>query len=106
MNSYQLDLGISCTAFSNPRLERTIQGIKRNHNEPERWMRTPLTRPCLKPIIRHLSPINYNVAATRATFGLAFAGFLRVGELTYKDSDRELGPAFGMWFLAKRSIRI
>ena len=106
IKSYQLDLGISCTAFSDPRLERTIQGIKRDHNEPERRMRTPLTRPCLKHIIHHLSPINYNDVATRAAFTLAFAGFLRVGEFTYKESDRELGPAFGKWFITKRSIRI
>ena len=36
LKSYQLDLGIECTVFSDPRLERTIQGIKRQHNEPER----------------------------------------------------------------------
>ena len=93
IKSYQLDLGISCTAFSDPRLARTIPGIKRDHNEPERRMRTPLTRPCLKLIIHHLSPINYNDTATRAAFTLALAGFLRVGEFTYKESDRDVRHA-------------
>jgi len=45
VKSYQLDLGIDCKAFSDPWLERTIQGIKRDHNDPERRTRTPLTRP-------------------------------------------------------------
>ena len=106
IKSYQLDLGISCTTFADHRLEHTIQGIKRDHNEPQRRMRTPLTRPCLKLIIQHLSPSNYNDAATRGAFTLAFTGFLRVGKFTYKESDRERGPAFGIWFIMKTSIRI
>ena len=69
-------------------------------------MQTPLTRPCLKLIIHHLSPINYNDAATRAVFTLAFAGFLSVGDFNYKESDRALSPAFGKWFITKRSITI
>jgi len=54
IKSYQLDLGIDCTAFGDPRLERTIQGIKRDYNEPERRLRTPLTQPYLLDILRHL----------------------------------------------------
>ena len=69
-------------------------------------MQTPLTRPCLKLIFQHLSPINYNNAATRAAFTLAYAGFLRVRKFTYKESNRELGLAFCKWFLTKRSMRI
>ena len=42
IKSYQLDLGIDTTAFSDARLKRTIQGIKRDHNEPERRIRSPL----------------------------------------------------------------
>jgi len=104
--SYQLNLGISCSAFSDPRLERTIQGIKRDHNKPERSMRSLLTRPCLKHIIHHLSPSDYNDVVTWAAFTLGCAGFRRVGEFTYKESDRELGHEFGKWFLTKKSIRV
>ena len=43
IKSYQLDLGIECIEFSDPRLERTIQGIKGDHQETERKRRTPLT---------------------------------------------------------------
>lgn len=35
LKSYHLDLGIEYIVFSDARLERTIQGIKRDHNEPE-----------------------------------------------------------------------
>jgi len=32
LKSYQVDLGIDSMAFADPRLERTPQGIKRDHN--------------------------------------------------------------------------
>jgi len=41
-----------------------------------------------------------------AAFSLAFAGFLRVGEFTYRETDRELGAFFSKWFLTKQHIRI
>ena len=106
IKSYQLDLGIDCSAFADPRLERTIQGIKRDHGEPDRRTRTPLTRPCLLRILHHLHHRNYDTISTRAAFTLAFAGFLRVGEFTYSEKDRELGASFASWFLTKGSIRI
>jgi len=82
IKSYQLDLAISCKAFSDTRLERTLHGIKRDYNEPERRIRTPLTRLCLLLFIRDLSPTNYDDVVIRAVFTLAFAGFLGIGEFT------------------------
>ena len=35
IKSYQIDLGIECAAFADPRLERMIQGIKCDDEEPE-----------------------------------------------------------------------
>ena len=106
VKSYQLDLGIDCKAFSDPRLERTIQGIKRDHNEPERRIRTPLTRPFLLSVLSPLTNNQYEDVVLHAAFTLAFAGFLRVGEFTYKESDRNLAEGFGKWFLTKSCIRI
>ena len=91
---YQLDLGIECSAFTDPRLERTIQGIKRDHNEPERRLRTPLTRPHLLSIISLLQGSHYDKIVLKAAFTLAFAGFLRVVEFTYKEADRQLGTSY------------
>jgi len=104
IKSYQLDLGINTTAFSDARLERTIQGIKRDHNEPERWIRSPLTRPYLLRLLSHLPQSNYDNIVLQAAFTLAFAGFLRVGEFTYHNADRQLGTSFSTWFITKRSI--
>ena len=106
IKSYQLDLGIECSEFTDPRLERTIQGIKRDHGEPHRRTRTPLTRPYLLQILSRLRVHNYENTVLQAAFTLAFAGFLRVGEFTYKGSDMEIGPAFAKWFLTKKSVRI
>jgi len=106
IKSYHLDLGIDHTAFSDLRLERTIHGIKRDHHEPERRIRTPLIRPHLLLILQHPSTINYNDIVTRAAFTLAFAGFLRVGEFTYTETDRQPEHLFPKWFLTKNSIGV
>ena len=106
LKSYHLDLGIKSAAFVDPRLERTLQGIKRDHNEPDRRERTPLTRPYLLLMLRTLGTTGYDEITTRAAFTLAFASFLRVGEFTYKPSDLEMGVAFQKWFLTKSSIRL
>lgn len=98
IKSYQLDLGIESSAFDHRRLERTIQGIKRNHNKPEKRDRTPLTRPFLCQILQTLDPTSYDDAVIRAAFTLAFAAFLRVGEFTYRKSDLATGPCFGTDF--------
>ena len=106
IKSYQLDLGIECAAFLQPRLERTIQGIKRDPCEPEQPIRTPLTRPFLLRILQYLSATDYGDIVLSAAFALAFAGFLRVGEFTYTQADRNLGRAFPKWFLSKSSIKM
>jgi len=94
VKSYQLDLGIDCKAFSDPRLERTIQGIKRDHNEPERRIRTPLTCPYLLKVLSALTGNYYEDVVIYTAFTLAFAGFLRVDEFTYKESDGALVQGF------------
>ena len=106
IKSYQLDLGIECTVFSDPRLERTLQGIKRDHNEPDRQDRTLLTRPYLLQILGVLGTENYEDVVIHAAFTLAFAAFLRVGEFTYRQIDIETGPLFRSWFLTKSSIQL
>jgi len=103
---YQLDLGIDYTAFLDPRLERTIQGIKRDHNEPTRRERTPFTRPYLLRLLLHLHPLTYDTLVLRAAFTLAFAGFLRVGEFTYREADRQLEASFWKWYITKRSLKV
>ena len=106
LRSYHVDLGLPVTAFQDERLERVIRGIKREHAEPDRRQRSPLTRDCLLRILRELRLPSYTNKTLRAAFTLAFAGFLRVGEFTYQAVDLELGPNFRNWFLTKSSIKI
>ena len=103
---YQLDLGIDSTAFSDPQLERTLQGIKRDYNEPARRTRTALTRPHLLNLLNHLRIHDYNDTVMRAASRLAVVGFLQTGEFTYRALDLQMGPAFPNWFLTKSSIRL
>jgi len=104
IESYQLDLGIECAAFAEPGLERTIQGIKRDHLKPERQIPTLLAWPLLLLMLRPLALSNFNNVATQAAFTLGFAAFLPVREFTYKQTDLTLGDAFPKWFLTKRSV--
>ena len=106
VRSYQLDLGIDCKAFADPGLERTIQEINCDHNEPECLIRTPLTPPYPLKVFSPLTANNYEDVVIHAKFKLAFAGFLRVGEFTYNESDRNLEQEFGEWFLTKSCIWI
>lgn len=80
-------------------------GIKRDYKEPERRTRTPLTRPFLLRILNCLPLTDYDDVVLKAAFTLAFAGFLRVGEFTYKQGDKELEPTFRNWFLTKGCIK-
>jgi len=84
---YQLDLGINCTAFSDPQLERTLQGIKCDDNKPARLTRTPLTRSHLLTLLNYLRIHDYNDTVMRVAFMLAFTGFFRIGEFTYRALD-------------------
>ena len=107
INSYQHDLGIECTAFADPRWERTLQGIKPDPNEPQVRERTRPTHPPLLVIMLHrLTLLDCHDVVLRATFSLTFAGFLRGGEFTYRRIDLDLGLAFCNSFLSKNSVRI
>ena len=110
LKSYHVDLGLpsGALAFQDERLERAIRRIMREHPEPDRRERTPLTWELLLRILgqHRLSHQTYNSLTLRAVFTLAFAGFLRVGEFTYHRTDLELGPQFRNWFLAKSCIRL
>jgi len=86
-------------------MECSIQGIKRDYKEPDCYTRTPLTRPFLLCILNCLALTDYDDVVLKAAFTLAFAGFLRVGEFTYKQADKELGPTFPNWFLTKGCIK-
>jgi len=106
IKSYHLDLGIESVTFSDPRLERTLHGIKRDHNEPDKRDRIPLTRPYLLRLLDQLGTETYEKAVTPMAFTLAFAAFLRVGEFAYRGTDDPMGVLFRKWFLTRNSVRV
>ena len=106
MESYQLDLGIEWTAFTELCLERTLQGIKRNHNERQRRDRTLLICRNLVLMLSTVGHTSYDDTVIRAAFTLAFATFLRVGKFTYKQVDLEFGGAFQNWCFTKSRINL
>lgn len=106
LKSHHIDLGFSINGYLDDRLERVTRGIKREHAEPGRRERSPLTRDLLLRILRQLRQPSYRNYTLKAAFTLAFAGFLRVGEFTYQQADLNLGPSFQKWFLTKSSISI
>lgn len=106
LRSCHVDLGLPIVAFQDDRLERVIRGIKRQFGEANRRERTPLTRDALVLILRCLQEPTYENITLRAAFTLAFAGFLRVGEFTYRAKDLDLGHNFRSWFLTKSSVTI
>jgi len=104
ISSSQLDLGIDCAAFSDARLERTIHLIKRDHNEPAHRTRSPLNPPHLPRLLSHLPQADYDSIVLQAAFTLAFAGFLCVGDFTYRDADKQLNSSFPMWCITKQIV--
>ena len=84
IKSYQLVLGSECTANTDPHLGRTLQGIKLDHNQPQRRDRTPLIHPNLVLMLSRLGHTSYDDTVIRAAFTLTFAAIHRVGEFTYK----------------------
>ncbi|KAH0603252.1 uncharacterized protein H6S33_008256 [Morchella sextelata] len=108
LKSWHIDLGADISGFGDSRLERLLDGIKREHSEPFRRDRTPLTRQYLLRILRVLNTgvDDYSTATLRAAITLAFAAFLRSGEITYTAQNLELGSAFRNYHVTKSSIRI
>ena len=101
--SYHLDQGIKPNAFSDPRHERTLQGIKRDYNKPERRNRTPLTGPYLLRLLSALRTDNHGQIVMRAAFTLAFAALLKVGEFTYRESNSPTAP-FSKDFTLQKTV--
>ena len=87
VRSLHVDLGYSTDSFHDVRLERIIRGIRRLCSEPDKRERKPITRDILPRLLRRLDTSALYGATMHAAFSLAFAGLLRIGEITWSDSD-------------------
>jgi len=76
------------------------------NSKPDRRRHRPLTRPYLLHILRHRPTTDYNTAVPYTAFALALAGFLSVGEFTYRETDWGLGESFSKWFLIKQHVGV
>ena len=72
-----------------PVLDRTIRGIKRVRGEGISRERKPITRDVLLKILGTFDVSTRQSATLNASFCLAFAAFLRIGECTWSSGDLE-----------------
>ncbi|SPO28309.1 uncharacterized protein UTRI_04706 [Ustilago trichophora] len=87
LKSIHVDLGLSTRAFADKQLERTVRGFKRLVGAPLPVAKLPITLPLLRQLVRALytaCPSRHDRRMFRAAFCLAFACFLRSGELTWE----------------------
>ena len=89
--------------FHHPLLERILAGIRRLRGEANTRERRPITRDLLLQMLRQFDKNTRFGATMHASFCLAFAGFLRIGEFTWTSSDL-LDEDFEKWFLTRRSV--
>ncbi|SPO32026.1 uncharacterized protein UTRI_02583 [Ustilago trichophora] len=87
LKSAHIDLGLSTAAFADERLERVVRGFKRLVGAPLPAAKLPITLPLLRKLVHALHKVcssQHNRRMFRAAFCLAFACFLRAGELTWE----------------------
>jgi hypothetical protein len=91
LRSHHVDLGLSVAGFSCGRLERAHRGFKRSRGLKIAGPKLPITLPLLRSIITTVSHFSDLPARDRTTlcasYALAFACFLRSGELTWSSSS-------------------
>ena len=102
--SYHVDLGFEIDVFKNPQLDRVVRGIKRLLPDAALRERTPITREILDKLLNSLDPATPKGQFLRVAFSLAFAAFLRSGELTY-EVDELLNPDFSSWRITRACIQ-
>ncbi len=104
VRSTHVDMGFDdLHVFHHPMLQRIIAGIRRMRGEPGVKERRPITRDLLLLMLADIDKTSRLGANLHAAFCLAFAGFLRIGEFTYSNADRN-DPEFANWFLTRRSV--
>ena len=108
LRSYCVDLGMAdLSVFEDPRLQRTLRGIKIFHAARETGPRErlPITRDLLLRLVARLDISTYEGSTLQAAFCLAFAAFLRIGEFTWSSTDWNAGSDnFHQWHMTRSSV--
>jgi hypothetical protein len=93
--------------FPHSPVQRVVRGIKifRGARESEVRERLPITPDLLLHIFARLTTDTQKGVTYHATFCTAFAGFLRVGGLTWDPADWLSAVAgFSIWDVTRRSV--
>ena len=120
VRSYQVDRGLTVSddVFHHPRLRRIIDGARNIFGETSRRDRYLLTRDILirilslppAPLEGPLDSLDIDTVlealAVRASFTLAFAAFLRIGEFTYSAAELADWQRLSPRFLTRQSVTI
>ncbi|CCF51315.1 hypothetical protein NDA11_001420 [Ustilago hordei] len=87
LRSHHMDLGLDTSGFSCGRLERALRGYKRLHGVGHLGTKLPITLPLLRQVLLAVGKMADLFPRDRlvlqAAFALAFACFLRSGELVW-----------------------
>jgi hypothetical protein len=102
LRSYHVDHMFDTTVFSSDTLRRIIKGALHLYGKTSE-PRLPITRDILAKLCAR-QPTSKGEANMRACWLLAFAGFLRIGEVTYDNKD--LNPDFSRLHITRGSVRI
>ena len=101
-----MDMGYEdLDVFSHLQLQRCIAGVRRLRGEADTKERRPITRDVLLQILTSFDKTTLLGATLHASFCLAFAGFLRIGEFTWSGPDL-LQHDFRQWFITRRSVTL
>ncbi|OXV08604.1 hypothetical protein Egran_03633, partial [Elaphomyces granulatus] len=111
LRSYHVDHGLSCAVFESERLRRVLQGITACFNEPNARLRHPLTRDILRAMLRvrvaypsrHAQVDDLNF---RTALKVAYAGFLRLGEITFNPADATDPRVFQRYHILRKDVRV
>lgn len=105
VRSAHVDMGFEdLDVFHHPLLQRVIAGIRRLRGEADIKERRPITRDLLLQILTRFDTSTLESATLHASFCLAFAAFLRVGEFTWTEAD--LSDDFQHWHVTRRSVTL
>jgi integrase len=107
LRSAHVDLGFTALddSFHHPMLQRVVAGIRKFRGEAKVQEREPLTRDLLLRVLSLFDTSSQYGATLHASFCLAFAGFLRIGEFTYSQTDLT-DPEFDRWHITRGSVTL
>lgn len=105
VRSFQVDIGATqdeLKTFSHPTLFRSIAGIRRMNGEENTRERRPIMQQVLLRILPLFDMVTLWGATMHASFCLAVAAFLIIGEFTWSQAERN--ASLQQWHVSRSSV--